>query len=171
MTTEGSLTDYITGETVADAGAERNRQAVERFLVDELKYDRREVAVDAPIAFTVAEEDYHSTLDLVVSVGEVAAMVIKCAAGSLGSREREVVSAARLAGGAPLPVAVATDGKTAIVFDGRSGKTTGEGMTAIPGPGELERLLAGGPAEPLTDQQQHRERLIFRSYDSMNVNR
>jgi hypothetical protein len=171
MTDNEGLIDYITGKEVADTGAERNRQVVERFLVEDLGYRRQDVGVDVPIAFTVAQEEYHSILDLLVTLNKAPAMVIKCAAGSLGSREREVVAAARLAGDAPLPVAVATDGKTALVYDGRSGKATGEGMPAIPAPGDLQRLLDDDPAEPLTDHQRRRARLVFRSYDSMNVNR
>jgi hypothetical protein len=99
-------------------------------------------------------------------------MAVKCAAGSLGSREREVVSAARLVNRSyQIPLAVATDGATAIVLDTLSGKKIGEGLDAIPSRQSVvenpDRLLF----QPLAADRREREKLIFRSYDSLNVNR
>jgi len=97
-------------------------------------------------------------------------MAIRCAAGSLGSREREIVAAARLLDDYQIPLSVVSDGKTAIVLDTVSGKKTGEGLDSIPAKKKaIEKLefleLLSFPKDRL-----EREKLIFRTYDNENVN-
>jgi len=109
-------------------------------------------------------------VDLVVSIGDCPVIAIKCAAGSLGSREREIISAARLFGKTPLPVAVVSDGNTAVVLDVMTGKNSGDGLNAIPDRGAATALADKGPLPAIAEDRLVREKLIFRSYDSMNIN-
>lgn len=166
----GTLTDFVTGKTVPDVGAEANRQAVERFLVEEKGYPREDIEVDAPIELTVKGAVYRSTLDLVVSVCGKRFLVIKCAPGSLGSRERETVAAARLVDARQVPLAAVSDGKTAVLIDTLSGRKIGEGLAALPSKTAAEAQSAATSPEPLPENRRERESLIFRSYDMMNVN-
>jgi hypothetical protein len=174
-----TLVDYITGETVPDVGAEANRQALERFLVERIGYLKSDIAVGLEVVLEVGERPYRSAVDLVVSVprsdrdgDSVQIMAIKCAAGSLGSREREVLSAARLVNSAyQIPFAVASDGATAIVLDTLTGKNRGEGLEAIPSRQAAIGLLDTLLFQPLPADRREREKLIFRSYDSQNINR
>lgn len=163
------IKDYITGNNVPIVGSEFNRQQVEQYLVEVLGYAKGAVAVDRPLAFTAAGEPWKAKLDLVVYSGETPVMVIKCAAGSLGSREKEAVAAARIAFDTPVPLAVVTDGDTAFVYDALTGKLIGEGLSAIPTPSRAAGLTA--PTEPLDAARLERARLVFRSYDVMNINR
>ena len=164
------ITDYITGKKMADTGAEMHRQALERYLVENRGYAHGDVGVDVPFSFPVEDEVYHATVDLLISVEGRPLMAVKCAAGSLGSREREILAAARLALDTQIPYACASDGKTAIVMDTLSGKKIGEGLDRIPSRKEALALLSQGAPQPLTENRRRKERLIFRSYDSMNVN-
>lgn len=165
------IVDFITGRSVPNIGAEENRQAVERFLVEQKGYARDDITVDDPFELEIAGEVYRSRIDLTVRAADRIFMCIKCAPGSLGSREREIVAAARLMAPYQIPCAVVSDGKTALVIDTVSGKTTAEGLEAIPSRDEARELLAGLRLEPFPDKRRHREGLIFRSYDTMNVNR
>jgi hypothetical protein len=165
-----TIVDYITGRSIPNIGAEANRQKVERFLVEEKGYRKDEVQVDAPIAVAIGDEVYRSTVDLVVSIGDFPVIAIKCAAGSLGSREREIISAARLYGKTPLPLAVVSDGNTAMVLDVMTGKKKGDGLNSIPDRDAATALTEAAPLPAMAGKRLVRERLIFRSYDSMNVN-
>ena len=62
------------------------------------------------------------------------------------------------------------DGKTAIVFDTLKGKKLGEGLDAIPSKADAKKVLATLSFSPLPEKRREKEKLIFRSYDSMNVN-
>lgn len=164
------ITDFITGEMVPDIGAEANRQDVERFLVNERGFSKEDIEVDVDIEFSVVGESYKSQVDLVVCVDGTRYMAIKCAAGSLGSREREIIAASRLLESHQLPISVVSDGKTAIVLDTASGKKLGEGLNAVPSKDDLKEKSNSSELIPLPAERLEKEKLIFRSYDVMNVN-
>lgn len=168
--TDPTITDYLTGRPVPDMGAEANRQTVERLLVEEKGYGREEIEVDAPIAVEIDGDPYRSRVDLVVGLGGRRLMAVKCAAGSLDSRQREIVAAARLLDDRPLPLAVASDGRDALVWDAVTGRPLGAGLKAIPDRTALAARLPFLDTPPLDERRLARERLVFRSYDSMNVN-
>ena len=166
------ITDFVTGKGLPNIGAEDNRQAIERFLVEQKGYLKEDIQIDADIEMIVAGELYQSQLDLVVSVdgGRTRFMAIRCVAGSLGSWEREIVAAARLLDNYQIPFSMVSDGKTAIVLDTVSGKKTGEGMDAIPSKKEALEKLDSLELQPFPKDRLEKEKLIFRTYDSENVN-
>lgn len=166
-----TLVDFITGRAVPNMGAEENRQAVERFLVEQKGFAKGDIEVDAPIELDIAGEVYRSRIDLAIRVAGEVFMCIKCAPGSLGSREREIVAAARLLAPCQVPYAVVSDGKTAVVIDTASGKKIGHDLQAIFHKDDARKRMEDMRLSPLPDERRLRESLIFRSYDSMNVNR
>ncbi len=166
-----TIIDYITGKTIPDIGAEANRQAVERFLVAEKGFAKEDIDVDVGIKFVVKGEMYQSKIDLVVCVDGKRFMVVKCAAGSLGSREREIIAASRLLDSYQIPYAVVSDGKTAIVLDAVSGKKVGNSLDAIWSRDAAKKQMSEIPLIPFPEERSEREKLIFRSYDMMDVNR
>jgi len=165
-----TITDYITGKQVPDIGAEANRQAFERILVELKGFSKEDVEVDVPLELVVAGEPYNSRVDLVVSAGGRRMMAVKCAAGSLGSREREILAAARLLDAYQIPVSVVTDGRDAEVYDTLTGKETGEGIGAVPSKETLLKISEEGGQIPFPEKRMEREKLIFRTYDLENVN-
>ena len=168
---QSHVKDFITGRSVPDVGAEANRQQVERLLVDAKGYPPEAVEVDAPISIQVQETVYTSHVDLVVSVHAKRYMVIKCAPGALDSREREVIAAARLLDAYQIPLAVASDGQTAIVWDAVSGNCIGQGLEAIPSFDDAHSSFDPDTLVPLAEEKRERQALIFRSYDSVYLNR
>jgi len=164
------IIDFVTGQSVANVGAEANRQRVERYLVEQKGYHVDDIRVDAPIRIDIDGDVYCSSIDLVVEIDDRPVMAIKCAAGSLGSREREIVSAAQIYQSSPIPLAVVSDGNHAAVFDGATGKPINEGLPAIPSRHEAVGLARAKPLPPVPPERLARVKLIFRSYDSMNVN-
>jgi hypothetical protein len=165
-----TLVDFVTGREVPNIGAEENRQAVERYLVEQKGYDRENLSVDVEIALDIEGEMYRSQLDLVVRVNRTRFMVISCVAGSLGSWERQTLAAARLLDDVQIPFAVVSDGKTASVLNTVSGKKIGEALEAIPSKTEARRMLASIRLPPLAQERRIRESLIFRTYDKESVN-
>ncbi|MCG6905039.1 MAG: type I restriction enzyme HsdR N-terminal domain-containing protein [Desulfobacteraceae bacterium] len=167
---DDTLVDFVTGQTVGDIGAERNRQALERFLVTEKGFAKSDIAVDHAFEVTVQGEPYRSRIDLLVSVDGVGFMAVKCPAGSLGSWEREITAAARLVNRRQLPLAVVCDGAAAVVIDTVSGRRIGKTMAAIPSKTAAREYLKSTPLQPLAAERREREAIIFKSYDMMRVN-
>ncbi|HSV92415.1 MAG TPA: type I restriction enzyme HsdR N-terminal domain-containing protein [Desulfobacterales bacterium] len=166
-----TLTDYATGRTVPNIGAEENRQAVERVLVDAKGFAKTDIEVGAVIVLPIQGESYRSRLDLVVRVDGSAVMVVTCAAGALGSWERQTLAAARLIEPLPAAVAVVSDGREASVLEALSGKRLGDSLDAIPSKSDARRILRSAGREPFPPERRERESLIFRTYDLERVNR
>ena len=166
------LTDYLTGNIIPDVGAESHRQAVLRLLVEEKGYARNALWVDAPIHTRIAGSPYHAKIDLIVKAGEplVPFMAFKCCAGSLGSREREIVAAARIFDATMIPLSVVSDGRDAIVLSTATGKPLSYGLAALPSPTEAAQQLARQAPGSYPENRLEREKLIFRTYDQDNVN-
>jgi hypothetical protein len=165
-----TVIDFVTGIAVPDIGAEANRQAVEKFLVQEKGYLKTDIEVDVDMVFHVAGAPYRSQIDLVVAVNGHRIIAVKCAAGSLGSREREILAAARLLDSYQIPISVVTDGSHAIVLDTVTGKKIGEGMDALPSKEKAQALLSTAAPLAFPEKKREREQLVFRTYDLENVN-
>ena len=163
----GDIIDYVTGLTVPDIGAEANRQAVEKALVNIKGFAKDDIEVDAPIRVVLGSETYASKIDLMLSVMGKRFMAIKCAAGSLDSWQRQILAAARLNEDYQIPYAMASDGHSEIVWDVLSGKKLPWGLPTKAEAIERMRTLV---LAPLAVERRHREALIFRSYDSMQLN-
>ncbi len=165
------MKDYLTGQEIPNIGAEANRQAVARFLVETKGYPTAAILRDAPLEIEVAGEPYRSRIDLLVMAGQPPRpfMAVKCAAGSLGSREREIVSAGRVYGEHQVPLAVVSDGCNAIVLDTVSGRKIAEGMNAIPDAREADRQMATLAPAPYPPERLEREKRVFQTYDQANV--
>jgi hypothetical protein len=91
-------------------------------------------------------------------------MAIKCSAGSLSSRERQAVAAARLLG---VPFAVVSDPVTAELLDAATGKVIGEGFGAIPVRDRIMELLSEKENQPLPPQKAEREKRILLAFDAI----
>ena len=168
---EEIIIDYITGRPRPNVGAEANRQIVERLLVEKKGFMKHQIHVDVPIHMEIDDEMYISLVDIVVHVKDHPYMVIKCAPGSLASREREVVAAARLLAAHQIPLSISSDGQTAYIWDTLSGKSIGSGLDAIPTKTLAEQIFDPAKMTSLPASKRRRQQLIFRSYDTMNVNK
>lgn len=151
------------GEAMAAAV---NRIA-EGMLLGEKGYAPADVRKDVTFTVELGDETASSFVDFRVSVDDKPGMVIKCAAGSLSSRERHVVAAARVIGDIPVPVAVVMDPMSAVVLDGVSGKTIGEGFESIPTKAQLAAMLSGREIRPLPQEKKDREKRVLLAFDAI----
>ena len=85
------------------------RIMAEQVLVNEKGYLPEDIEKEVAFDVVVGQETVRSSVDILVSIDGRKAMVIKCAPGSLASRERQAVAAARLLGDFQIPVAVVMD--------------------------------------------------------------
>jgi len=164
------IKDYVTGREIPNVGAEENRQTVEKYLVEENGYNRKDLEIDAPLEIDIQGEAYHAKVDIVVRIDDRCLMAIKCAAGSIGSREKEILSAAKLLEDYQVPISVVSDGRNALVFETLTGKQIGEGLNAIPAKIEIINRFDETDFQPVPAKRLEQVKLVFRSYDSMNVN-
>jgi hypothetical protein len=91
------IKDYLSGEMIPNVGAEANRQQLIQFLVEQKEYQKTNIGIDVPLSLVINDATYQSCIDVIITIEQIKFMAIKCAAGSLDSRQREIVAAARIA--------------------------------------------------------------------------
>ena len=119
------------------------RHMTERMLLGEKGYAPSDIETKVSFNVTLGKETVTSFVDFLVSSGSRHAMVIKCAAGSLSSRERHVVAAARVLESLPVPIAVVIDPMSAVVLDTATEKVIGEGFESESVEAGMERPACG----------------------------
>jgi hypothetical protein len=143
------------------------RNLAEKILLDEKGYSPDDLRKSVVFNVLLGAETVQSHVDFLVALEKRNVMVIKCAAGSLDSRERQVVAAARVLGEFPIPVAVVMDPMSAVVLDGVTGKVMGEGFESIPTKEQLYATVSGREIKPFPQEKVEREKRILLAFDTI----
>jgi Type I restriction enzyme R protein N terminus (HSDR_N) len=129
----GKLTDYLTNEELTDTDDERLRQSIYRMMVEQKGYKRDELIPRTFIDTFFTHHFVRSTVDLTVKIRNVSFMIIRYGPGSLVSRERAAIAAARVIHpDFSIPLAVVTNSYDAELLDTMTGKIIGNGLDSIP---------------------------------------
>ena len=151
------------GENLASAA----RKTVEYLLLEKKGYAREEVRKQVVFEVILGRETAHSSVDFLVTIEGKKAMVIKCASGSLSSRERQAVAAARLLDSPPVPIAVVADPTNAEILDTMTGQVVGEGFGAIPVRDQILAVLSQKEPKPLSPERIEKEKRILLAFDAI----
>jgi hypothetical protein len=143
------------------------RRIVGYLLHEKKGYAPEDIRKDHVFGVTLGKETVTSSVDFLVSVDGKPAMVVKCASGSLDSRQRQVVAAARVITSPPAPIAVVADRETAEVLDVITGKVIGEGYGAIPLKDQLRIRLGSQEPKPITPERMEKEKRILLAFDAI----
>ncbi len=153
----GTLRDYLTDEELTDTDDERIRQDLSRLMVEEKGYDREQLQPRLKIETLFSRCFVVSTIELTVSLANKQYMIIRYGPGSLVSRERAAIAAARVINHEYcLPLAVVTNGQDAELLETRTGKILGYGLDSIPDRKTLEEM-AGQLVFPPPPESKRRE--------------
>jgi hypothetical protein len=163
----GTCTDYITGESIVDTDDERCRQQLARSLVEEKGYEKSELQPRLSIETLYGGQYVVSTIDITVAHEGKRFMILRFAPGSITTRERSAIAAARILDpDYQIPLAVVTNGRDAVLLDTYSGKIIKQGLDSIPGKEEATQMLQSLHFKPFTDEERiDRERRILNAYD------
>lgn len=163
----GSLHDYLNGEELTDTDDERIRQDISRYMVEDRGYHQEELIPRLYIETLFTNNFVRSTIDLTVEMQGRRFMIVRYGPGSLVSRERSAIAAARvLHPDYQIPLAVVTNGRDAELIDSATGKILGNGLESIPDRDQAEKLLATlqFPARQ-KDPELEREKRILNAFD------
>jgi hypothetical protein len=155
--------EFQDGEDLADGA----RKMIAYLLREKKGYRPEDVRKGLAFEVTLGQEAFWSSADFIVTVEGRTGMIIKCAAGSLDSRERQAVAAARVIASPPVPVAVVADPVNAEVLDVATGKVTGEGFGAIPTKEQLRSIIAEMAMQPLDPKRLEKEKRILLAFDAI----
>ncbi|MFZ0132598.1 MAG: type I restriction enzyme HsdR N-terminal domain-containing protein [Desulfobacterales bacterium] len=161
----GELTDFITGETLADTLDERYRQNLARLLIEKKGYAKSEVHPRRPLTARAGRQRAELKIDLVVTLGERLSMIVRFGPGSIVTRHRSALAASRLLEPYQVPVVVVTNGENADVLDGSTGRVIGRGLEELPDRPALLATLAAAAFEPVSAHRAEVESRILYAYE------
>ena len=162
----GSLIDYVTGEPLVDTDDERYRQKLARLLVEERGFAKNELGMRRRIETLFAKQFVVSKIDIVVSIAGQRVMVVRYGPGSLVTRERAAIAAARvLEEDQMIPLAVVTNGEDGELLNARTGKVLATGLDAIPTREQVVAMLPTLDFTPVAPQRREPELRILNAFD------
>lgn len=161
----GKLNDFLTEETLDDTHDERYRQKIARFLVQEKGYRKADLRPRVDLFVSAGGKRARTSLDWVVYLAGHASMVVKYGPGSLVTRHRPALAAARLVAPYQIPLVVVTNGEDADLLDGPTGKRLGTGLAAIPTREQLCDRVATAAFSPVPAERARREACIVYAFE------
>jgi hypothetical protein len=161
----GTLTDFLTGQTVTDTHDERYRQKIARFLIEQRGYRSDEIERSIPLTAVAGACKAIVFVDFVIRISGRVGMIIKYGPGSLTTRERPALAASRLIEGLQVPLVVVTNGEGAEVLNGATGKTVATGFEGIPDRENLERRMADLPTDRIPKERMEMESRVLYAYE------
>ncbi len=163
----GTLRDYLTGEELTDTDDERIRQELSRLMVEEKGYAKELLQPRLRIETLFSRNFVISTIELAVTLQNRQFMIIRYGPGSLVSRERAAIAAARVIN--PdyiIPLAVVTNGRDAELLETTSGKILDFGLQSIPDCDSAAKMLEHLEfLPPLKGARRERELRILNAFD------
>ncbi len=158
---------FLTGKLVLDTDRERIRQKIAKFMVNEKGYNIAEFQLDREIYIEANNEKIVSFVDLVVRINDRSLMIVRCAPGSVITREAGTVAAARLLEKDYIvPWAVQANLFDASFIDVKKKKAIGYGWDSIPTRAGLIKMTSDWPPPKLPPNRAPLERQILYSYDT-----
>jgi hypothetical protein len=127
-----TLNDCLTGVDIPFSNKDNIRQKILRFLIEKKGFLKEDIAVDREITFAMEGVDVSSLVDISVRLNGLTLMIWKCASGSVVSRQRQIIAAARLLEKYVVPFAAVTNGQEVEILDTSTEKVIGSGFGSIP---------------------------------------
>ena len=149
----GTLKDYLTGEELPDTDDERVRQDLAKMMVEEKGFAGQDLEPRLTIETTFNKIFVRSIIDLTVSVAGTRLFVLRYGPGSLVTREKPALAAARVLDKEYcIPLAVVTNGRDAELLETATGKVLATGMEAIPNREQAGKLIGEYSCSPPADE-------------------
>jgi hypothetical protein len=144
-----------------------DRDRIRKKVIAALKkagYDDRSMRQDESFVLATKQGDLRIPIEIIVTLDDNPALLVKCVRGHTSTRERASLSLARLLGERPIPFSIVANERDAVVFDTISGKAVGRGYGAFPSPANTEERLRVCADFLIPSDQRIREERILETY-------
>ncbi len=148
-----------------DDADESERMA--HFLEEEKGYKAADIERQLSIVTRFNDEEVISKITLLVRTGGKATMILRYAPGSMVTRERSAVAAARVLNpDYQIPLVIVTNGEEAVLLDTYKGRRLAESLAELPTAAALLEMTTDLRYEPLNNPKKvERERRILNAFD------
>jgi hypothetical protein len=157
--------DLVTGRRLPFHEDEYIRQEAERLLLEERGWPAERIGVEVRRTAALPEGEVRVRADLALAAADGGwGMVIRCARGSLVTRERETVAAARLLASPVVPWCLVFNGNDAELLRTADGQVVRTGLAAVPDPETLESLVRDQPPRRLSERELVQAARVYEAY-------
>ena len=156
----GTLSDALTGETLADTHDNRYRQKLARLLLDS-GLPKTAITKDFGLAICPEERPIRIPIDFVVRMEGHVRLIVRYGPGSIVSRRQPGLAAARLL---CAPQVLVTNGEDGERLDTRTGGVLAVGLE-IPSPEALSKLPSPPPVSAERKRQCEQILVAFELHD------
>ncbi len=163
----GKTKDFITGKEILDTDDERMRQKIARFLVEVKGYSREDIEVKREIELICVNEKAVSIVDFVVKISNKRFIVIRYGPGSLVTRERAALAAARILETYQIPLTIVTNGEEAEILDTITGDVISTGLQSIPSKAHAQEQIETMHFKDLSPKKVEAEKRILFAFDAL----
>lgn len=158
----GEITDFITGKTVTDTHDERARQKIAKFLVGEKGYEKNDIYTHLRLPLEIDGKTGEVQVDFLIKPEGRPFMLVLFRPGSLVSRRRTALAAARLIADRPVPYAAVTNAEDAEIMETITGKVIGSGLDALFSRQQaMEKNKIPQPPRLTEDRKTKEKRILF----------
>ena len=148
-------------------GLELIRERVWDFLIHEKGYFEGDIEVDRRFEIDIDDIMTSISVDYLINLSGRRFMVVKCTPGALESRERHLISFARVVDSYQIPLAVVTDGLKARIMDAISGRLAGEDLTSMPDRSRALEIIRSMEFKPYPHDRIEREKRILLAFEAI----
>lgn len=161
----GRTTDFLSGQKIEDTHDERYRQAIAKRLVRRLGYRKQEIMARYPLRVDTGSQRAIVPIDFLIQIDARTLLLVKYGPGSIVTRHRPTLAAARLVCDYQVPRVVVTNGEQSDLLDGASGKVIAQGLDHLPDRPALTRLSETWTLEKISAQRARIEARILYAYE------
>ncbi|MCX7913549.1 MAG: type I restriction enzyme HsdR N-terminal domain-containing protein [Thermodesulfovibrionales bacterium] len=148
------------------ANEDKIKQKVLSILLVQKGYLQEEILVDKEFEILVDGKFHKLTVDILIQLQNIIFMVVRCARGSLVTRQREVLSWARIIDKYQVPFSVVTNGQDAEIIDSANGEVIAYGLDSLPSKLEALESLKKIEFKRLSEERIEKEKRIFLAFDA-----
>ncbi len=147
--------------------AEAVREEMFKFLIEHKGYLPEDIENDRAFPVSVSGcEDAVST-DFIISLKGRRFMAVKCAAGSVDSRERHITAFSRVVDEYQIPLCLVTDGEDTRLIDTITGKTVSEDIYSVPSKEDALQQIEGMEFTACPPERMEKEKRILLAFESV----
>jgi len=157
----GKTTDFLTGQSLADTHDERVRQKIAQFLVNQKGYFKSDILPRQLLHIELDGKTGTVPVDFIISSENKAVMMVLFRPGSIVSRRRMAIAAARLFNRNAIPYAAVTNGDDAEIMETSSGKVIGTGLESVFNKSQAEKILEDIRPFILSEDRREKEKRIL----------
>jgi hypothetical protein len=143
------------------------REEMLRFLIEHKGYGPEDIEKDRKFRVRVSGCEDDVSMDYIISVGGRRLMAVKCASGSVDSRERHITAFSRVVDEYQIPFCLVTDGENTRLIDTITGKIISEDILSVPTKEDALKQIKDIKFPPYSPERLEREKRILLAFETV----